>query len=140
MSKRPRLPRRLEKQSAPRKSGALCLRAAWSRVKDREAPVRIELTNSRFAVCRLTTWPRRRAGKLSGSEVPEQSGYQDPERQSCAKDHNEDDQREDHSTNRTWPLSSDRPPLREMTLEQRHVLRVCFPGRIKNITKRWNSA
>ena len=26
----------------------------------KEAPVRIELTNSRFAVCRLTTWPRRR--------------------------------------------------------------------------------
>jgi hypothetical protein len=38
-----------------------------------EAPVRIELTNSRFAVCRLTTWPRRRATKLSGPEPPEQS-------------------------------------------------------------------
>ena len=38
-----------------------------------EAPVRIELTNSRFAVCRLTTWPRRRATKLSGLEPPEQS-------------------------------------------------------------------
>ena len=32
-----------------------------------EAPVRIELTNSRFAVCRLTTWPRRRANKVIGS-------------------------------------------------------------------------
>ena len=29
-----------------------------------EAPVGIEPTNSRFAVCRLTTWPRRRAFKL----------------------------------------------------------------------------
>src|SRR5947207_15978244 len=35
-----------------------------------EAPVRIELTNSRFAVCRLTTWPRRRANKVIGSSVP----------------------------------------------------------------------
>ena len=32
----------------------------------REAPVGIEPTNSRFAVCRLTTWPRRRAPKLTG--------------------------------------------------------------------------
>ncbi len=31
-----------------------------------EAPVRIELTNSRFAVCRLTTWPRRRDDKVIG--------------------------------------------------------------------------
>ena len=30
-----------------------------------EAPVGIEPTNSRFAVCRLTTWPRRRARKLT---------------------------------------------------------------------------
>jgi hypothetical protein len=30
----------------------------------REAPVGIEPTNSRFAVCRLTTWPRRRAPKI----------------------------------------------------------------------------
>jgi hypothetical protein len=28
--------------------------------QSREAPVGIEPTNSRFAVCRLTTWPRRR--------------------------------------------------------------------------------
>ena len=30
-----------------------------------EAPVGIEPTNSRFAVCRLTTWPRRRTPKLT---------------------------------------------------------------------------
>ena len=35
-----------------------------------EAPVRIELTNSRFAVCRLTTWPRRRTNKAIGSRAP----------------------------------------------------------------------
>jgi hypothetical protein len=47
-----------------------------------EAPVRIELTNSRFAVCRLTTWPRRRATKLSGPEAPEQSDREDAEHHS----------------------------------------------------------
>src|ERR1700682_1797429 len=54
---------------------------------DKEAPVRIELTNSRFAVCRLTTWPRRRATKLSGPEPPEQSRHEDAERQSGSEDH-----------------------------------------------------
>lgn len=51
-----------------------------------EAPVRIELTNSRFAVCRLTTWPRRRKTKLSGREAPEQSRRPDAERQSRTHD------------------------------------------------------
>ena len=37
----------------------------WSRdLLTREAPVGIEPTNSRFAVCRLTTWPRRRTPKV----------------------------------------------------------------------------
>ena len=52
----------------------------------REAPVRIELTNSRFAVCRLTTWPRRRAPKLSGPQPPEQTRRKDTERQAGAED------------------------------------------------------
>src|SRR5512141_3196014 len=30
-----------------------------------EAPVGIEPTNSRFAVCRLTTWPRRRVSQVT---------------------------------------------------------------------------
>src|ERR1700737_4500720 len=56
-----------------------------------EAPVRIELTNSRFAVCRLTTWPRRRATKLSVPEPPEQSGREDAERQSSDGNQQEHD-------------------------------------------------
>ena len=52
----------------------------FGRGRKQEAPVRIELTNSRFAVCRLTTWPRRRATKLSGLEPPEQSRHEDTER------------------------------------------------------------
>ncbi len=56
-----------------------------------EAPVRIELTNSRFAVCRLTTWPRRRATKLSGAEPPEQSARKDAERYSRTYDQHEHD-------------------------------------------------
>ena len=55
----------------------------------REAPVRIELTNSRFAVCRLTTWPRRRNDKLSGSEAPEQSRNVDAQRQTRAEDYHQ---------------------------------------------------
>jgi hypothetical protein len=58
---------------------------------DKEAPVRIELTNSRFAVCRLTTWPRRRATKLSGAEPPEQSGHEDAECYSSTDNDHEHD-------------------------------------------------
>lgn len=39
----------------------------------KEAPVGIEPTNSRFAVCRLTTWPRRRERKLSPPPCPVQA-------------------------------------------------------------------
>src|SRR3954447_20079127 len=34
----------------------------------KEAPVGIEPTNSRFAVCRLTTWPRRRTPNLTARD------------------------------------------------------------------------
>ncbi|MDB4899792.1 MAG: glycosyl hydrolase, repeat, partial [Gemmatimonadetes bacterium] len=56
----------------PDVSGAFVERSeasSWTRPRCvqviREAPVGIEPTNSRFAVCRLTTWPRRRAPKLT---------------------------------------------------------------------------
>src|SRR4029078_3110826 len=40
---------------------------SWS--LHREAPVGIEPTSSRFAVCRLTTWPRRRDPQVIGLTI-----------------------------------------------------------------------
>src|SRR6476646_5266761 len=82
-----------------------------------EAPVRIELTNSRFAVCRLTTWPRRRPTKLSGSESPQQSGRKDAERQSGSNNQHEHDGRYDHDTDHVVPLGRCAPRRAEMTLQ-----------------------
>ncbi len=42
----------------------------------KEAPVGIEPTNSRFAVCRLTTWPRRRDTQVIGGSQPVQAQMQ----------------------------------------------------------------
>ena len=64
-----------------------------------EAPVRIELTNSRFAVCRLTTWPRRRAPKLSGSHVPDQSRDENPKQQADSQDDKQRNSRKNDCAN-----------------------------------------
>src|SRR3982750_1919339 len=59
-----------------------------------EAPVRIELTNSRFAVCRLATWPRRRGSKLAGREPPEQAGHEDTKREAGGQNQDQHDERD----------------------------------------------
>lgn len=58
--------------SAARRSSAPPLRCAR---QGPEAPVGIEPTSSRFAVCRLTTWPRRRARKITLRTPPAQAPW-----------------------------------------------------------------
>src|SRR5450830_260699 len=99
----------------------------------REAPVRIELTNSRFAVCRLTTWPRRRVTKLSGPEPPEQSGREDAERQSGSEYQHEHNHRENDRSDHAPLLTIARTARNEMTLQQRRVLHVRFPCCIEHV-------
>src|SRR5712675_3171386 len=99
----------------------------------REAPVRIELTNSRFAVCRLTTWPRRRATKLSGPEPPEQSGSEDPERQSSTENKNQYDDRDRHKAEYVVSLARRTTSGDYVTLEQRHIHHVRLPSRVEEI-------
>src|SRR4029078_163579 len=106
-----------------------------------EAPVRIELTNSRFAVCRLTTWPRRRDDKLSGSKAPEQSGNVDAQRQTRAEDYSQHHQNEHRRADTAAAASCLRARCgSQMSFQQRHVLGVGLPGRVEYIAQRWNGA
>src|SRR3982751_2163560 len=98
----------------------------------REAPVRIELTNSRFAVCRLTTWPRRRTRKLSGSQSPEQSCREYPERETGADDHDQRKERRSDRTRNATPIGR-RRSTREVTLEQCDVFCIRLPRRVEQV-------
>jgi hypothetical protein len=95
----------------------------WARAKSmaesllQEAPVRIELTNSRFAVCRLTTWPRRRGSNLSGRESPEQSRHEDTERQSRPQNQHEHDHRDRHQPEHVMPFLRSVTTHCKMTLQ-----------------------
>src|SRR3954466_2756180 len=100
----------------------------------REAPVRIELTNSRFAVCRLTTWPRRRTRKLSGSQSPEQSCREYPERQTRTHYHDQRQQRRGHCSRNAAPFPRRCSP-RQMTIEQCNVFCIRLPRRVEHITE-----
>src|SRR3954469_6430173 len=99
-----------------------------------EAPVRIELTNSRFAVCRLTTWPRRRTRKLSGSQSPEQSCREYPERQTRTHYHDQRQQRRGYCCRNAAPFARRCSP-RQVTIEQCDVFCIRLPRRVEHIAE-----